>query len=182
LACNGYFSYACSSGACAILDTKVHCIPAVASSASLPTICADETSCGSDSFIVDGVTYSLTGNCECGYNREGNAYCTLRPGDSIFQKYIQIYKKWVASSKSLKCNTVRRDDDNCIRSVWNSDDYEHLLYYESYIAMYPQLQNNDACVKALFTNTFYEEQDDLDDDDDSAIWLAFSAVVALALN
>jgi hypothetical protein len=133
---------------------------------------------------VNGGNYTLTGDCECGYNNAGTAYCSLHPGDSIYQKYIQYYKKWAASSDVMKCNTFRRNAAYCRQSVWDSDDAELFEYYEAYTSMYPKLQNNDACVKAIYTNSFYQEQDDVqdvDDDDDSSLWLASSAVVALAL-
>jgi hypothetical protein len=157
-------------------------VPAVSSNATLPTTCDSVTSCGSKSFVVSDVNYTLTGDCECGYNNVGAAYCSLHPGDSIYQKYIQYYKKWAASSDVKKCNTIRRNAAYCMQSVWDNDDTELFQYYEAYTSMYPKLQNNDACVKAIYTNTFYEDQDDANDaDDDATLLLASSAVVALAL-
>jgi hypothetical protein len=85
--------------------------------------------------------------------------------------YRNYLAKWLSSSAVNKCNTARRVAANCQEAYWDEDSYLGLSYYKAYVDNYAAIQENDRCVKAIYTSqywdvaTVYSQPQDQDDDD-----------------
>lgn len=148
--CSGGVSYLCKTGEC-LKSTKFGnygtCKTSTTSVNSIPVICNDFTICTG----TDGV-YSYTGYCECGYNVNGASYCSLFNGDLPGQTYYNTWQKALVASNGV-CNTVRRFSTACLKQTEN---YNKVILSTWGFVMYPQMQNNDACVIEMITYDGYE--------------------------
>jgi hypothetical protein len=103
------------------------CAKTVKSKGQIPIKC---TNIGTDECIGESgdASHTVSNLCRCSNTSDGTAYCGLFPGDPLGQKYYAQLKKWFASGLGAKCNTVRRESFNCIKSQWNENDYYNLVY------------------------------------------------------
>mmetsp|Transcript_4832 Transcript_4832/g.9029 ORF Transcript_4832/g.9029 Transcript_4832/m.9029 type:complete len:363 (+) Transcript_4832:302-1390(+) len=172
----------CSTGSCEVysaLGTEGYCISAI-KSPSLQKTCTLDSDC----YGVSG-NITATGTCSCGYNVNGNAYCDLFPGDSEYTKYISLLVKYFHNAKvNSVCNVMARLNDDCIQQALSVDEYYFLKQYEYASQYYPEIQYNDACVKATYNSYYWDlvnnnNDIDDDDDDDSAGLLALVAAAYL---
>lgn len=174
--CNSYRNNLCSTGMCSTLNAEsAFCIDV--KSTKYPMECSDSDDCRS---TVDNTTQAFTySTCSCAYNALGSSYCGLFPGDAPYIKYIDYLAKWLTSSAVSKCNTARRIAANCQETYWNEADSMALSYYKAYVDNFAAIQQNDRCVQAIYTSTYWELAEDFqepqdDDDDDDSLWLIAS--------
>lgn len=174
----------CKSGYCSTYTDEKgeiinECLDAVKSKHSVPVDCTeDQDRCISED-------ESVISKCECGYNSDAKAYCKLLPGDSDYADLIEMYKDWVDSEEALNCNTVGRVSLNCMMSYWDYADYSTLKYYYYKIQYWPQIQDNEDCVKEIKTYEYWDAKEEYSDavDDDHALYLKLTAIfILLALS
>lgn len=132
------------------------CIPAPSFNISTtPVLCSQDSDCvGSN-----GVT-SFPGKCRCGYNPEGRRYCDLFPGDTAFTNYTKLLSQVMSliPAAQLPCQTTRRFQPDCLALLQNhlpnhSPNQLLLAYYSALEA--PVLQDNDMCVKTIYTPFYW---------------------------
>lgn len=174
----------CASGSCEVyspLGTEGYCVPGFVSP-SKPKACSLDTDCvGSNS-----QNNQVNGTCSCGYNEYGNSYCDLFTGDADYVTYIKYLVKYFSSAKvNSVCNVKARFNDDCKSQALSEDLYLLLKQYELASGFYPEIQLNDACVKATYQSLYWTlyygnaDSDDSDDDDDSGLVLAMAALAYL---
>ena len=151
--CNANFSAMCQNLLCKEDTEGGVCAGKVWSSKSLPVVCNRDEDCVS---VADAFLNSkFQGTCECGYNAEALAYCELFPGDEPYIKFLDSYKKWFSSHEIKLCNSARaRGITKCMESYYSSYLELAYSYYSAYL--YPQLQNNDLCMKKVVTSAYYK--------------------------
>jgi hypothetical protein len=100
--------------------------------------------------------------------------------------YRNYLAKWLSSSAVAKCNTARRMAAHCQQAYWDEDSYLGLSYYKAYVDNYAAIQENDRCVKAIYTSQYWDlaeaftaPQDE--DDDDFAVLMAVGWALASSL-
>eukprot|EP00359_Climacostomum_virens_P003450 CAMPEP_0204906842 /NCGR_PEP_ID=MMETSP1397-20131031/6183_1 /ASSEMBLY_ACC=CAM_ASM_000891 /TAXON_ID=49980 /ORGANISM="Climacostomum Climacostomum virens, Strain Stock W-24" /LENGTH=276 /DNA_ID=CAMNT_0052075847 /DNA_START=236 /DNA_END=1066 /DNA_ORIENTATION=- len=150
--CDSNISYMCASGSCskspkAKLGT---CVSAIRSVAKQPATCSSNLDCVG----VTSNNQTFTSSCSCGLNPEGNSYCSLFPGDAPGQNLMSLYSKFLNSTYIGTCNTGRRYSTECILSS-SFPEKEQLAMANLYFEFYPQLQNNDICIKQVFNNQYW---------------------------
>lgn len=125
------------------------------------------------------VGWAPQSKCECGYNPSGDQYCNLFPGDQPYQDYREWLNKWYNSTEVLKCNTLHRENSVCMQDWWDETSFTAFSYFWQWKTYYPQFQQNDECVREVYTSdywilkTAYNELDfDDNDDNDFALYLA----------
>jgi len=138
------------------------CIPAARSGTystpiTTPMLCTEDRGCvGSNG--VQGSRF--TSKCRCGYNSEGLSYCDLFPGDTAFVNYTKILKRVFSliPAAQLPCQTTRRFQPDCLALLQNNT---HTLQHNQLLLAYynaleaPMLQNNDQCVKEIYTPYYW---------------------------
>ncbi|CAG9331946.1 unnamed protein product [Blepharisma stoltei] len=167
--CENGFSHMCASATCSktgedFYSTIGVCTDAPMSTSALPTSCAADTDCqGTNS---DGLFLTT---CECGYTNPGKAFCKPFIGDVPGQNFI---KAWVSAMKATNkvCNTARRAANACLTVAGA---YESALMATWEFDYYTALQGNDACVKAVITDDYWQPS--------GSIFLMLSCISALFL-
>lgn len=158
-------------------STSPICFDPVVSAKDYPTTCSQNTDC-----LSSYTDQTLKSECSCGYNENGDSYCSLFGGDEPYQKLIKASKAWLSSSDVEKCNSARRRSIICMQDKMSEDDFWNLKYYYLYVTQYAKTIKNDKCVKEIYTPRFYEAEeksDDSDDDDGSSYGMALAALLAL---
>ncbi|CAG9321788.1 unnamed protein product [Blepharisma stoltei] len=145
---SGGINLICDSGFCLNNAGKSMCYPIPTSSASIPVECSSNSQCVSQAFGNDKLVF--TQQCTCGYNSNGQSYCPLFLGDSLWKRYFKILKKWIDSDQSLNCNTASRNSYNCMKNYWNQDDLDELAYFEAYASNYPIIYSIESCTMNVF--------------------------------
>jgi len=168
--CSSSYNDLCSSGRCASNDT-VNYYCTTPHSVEQPKICALNSDCQSNVDPVLNVTVESI--CQCAYSYKGYAYCGLFSGDEQVEEYRTYLAKWYNQTDINKCNTVRRTAINCIEEYSSPDFYIKYTYYLTQVDYYPLLQDNDKCVKQIYTDYYWTLLDQLKevDDDDTAVYL-----------
>lgn len=175
----------CASGSCNVtseLGTEGVCVPGFVSPFTEAKSCNYDTDCqGQNS---QGLT--VNGTCSCGYNVNGKSYCDLYTGDANYKKYIHYLVKYFSSPLvNSVCNVNARFNDNCMERAMSLDTYYFLKQYEYSSQNFPEIQANDACVRATYLQAYwdlYNNNQDIDDkdehdDDDSAAVLVVGVLV-----
>lgn len=152
--CSGQVSYFCQSGTC----WQNQCIEALISSNPIPTPCQDYTTCTSNITRNGMIFYS---DCICGNNQYGTRYCSLFAGDDYYFLFLSSMGNWLSSEVSGLCNTVRRFDSNCIKQFWDKPNYQELMLYYFKTNYYPQIQENDDCVRDIYTSFYWNLIEDI---------------------
>jgi hypothetical protein len=180
--CPGHINKLCKSSVCVLNGrTNYTCIDGPATQASLPSQCiagASQSACNSKPLYGYGESYFIP-LCECGYTLNGTAYCNLNPGDDYYQRFIEYERRWYNSTYVTKCNTQRRESLPCIETYW--DQYDQYLYYYAAATAYPQLQDNQDCVKHIYNQAFYSQISEDQDDDWGAVGALTGLLAMIAL-
>mmetsp|Transcript_14658 Transcript_14658/g.21362 ORF Transcript_14658/g.21362 Transcript_14658/m.21362 type:complete len:341 (-) Transcript_14658:370-1392(-) len=124
-------------------------------SKKLPTKCNSNSDCISE--VEDGV--SINSTCECGYNRDGQAYCSQQIGDPYNVDIYGILKKWY-NSEAENCNTYRRGNWTCMKDYMS--DWATYNYKKLYSENYPRIYDAEDCVLEVYQNDFYQAEKDYD--------------------
>lgn len=166
----------CSSGYCANGSCEGNI-----TSAELPQTCNADIACHSK----EG---SVAGTCECGYNSDATAYCTLFPEDPDFREMNTMLKKWYNSTLITNCNTSRRFANQCIAFNWvDYVDQPKYFYYTSRVQNWAKIQNNTACIKDTYNKDYWTLENNwqaiLDNDEiiEGEEWAAAVAAAILIL-
>lgn len=144
--CQNYQSNFCSSGNCGGPGGKGICIDGI-KPRYLDPQCEEDEDCPGESF---GWQYYST--CECGYNGDGKKYCKAFLGDYIGRLYVDRIKDWYNSAVVRECHTDKRASEECMQKWDGYQDYLKKMYYWMY---YPQLMQNDECVKEIYTSFYW---------------------------
>lgn len=158
LGCNstGSINYLCKSGFCVNLDTSV-CYPAPKSSGSHPRACTSNSQC--QSTATGKFNLIFDSSCQCGLNADATMYCALMPGDSIYDDYDSIVRKWVDSSSIKKCNTYGRFGNGCIETYWSHSEFKEFNRKMYKAISYPEIVNSDDCVLEWGFPEYYQVMD-----------------------
>jgi hypothetical protein len=150
--CEENTSFMCSSGSCKPFGKKslATCVKSIRSMAYVPKTCDNSGDCigQTDSDYVEG-------KCSCGVNGEGSAFCELFPGDPAGIHLRSLYTEFIQKGYNGVCNTARRYSTECILSS-NYPKKEELAIAALYYEFFPQLQNNDVCVKSIFNHQYWD--------------------------
>jgi len=167
---NGEVQALCSSGFCLESGNKSQCAEAPSLAGGVPTPCGSSNDCKANSI-------DITHSCRCGYNSDGQSYCSLFPGDKPYQKYFTYLKDWITwlSNNAQRCHTVARFSTNCLEENWKLDDADELRYYSYQAVHYPMLVNANKCALKAYAPDYYE----LEHEEDSAFYVAQAAVLLL---
>lgn len=158
----------CQSG----FSNGTYCLEAPVSK-SVPNMCTSSANCTSK-------TGQYTGYCYCGYNGQGNSYCSLFAGDSIALKAIQYTVKWLSSSAVLKAHSYNRLRYAYIRENWDKKDAYSFEYYNTYYTNFPLYYEAEDCALEVFGNNFYKAKAYLNSDDSDSFAYMTLAVSFLA--
>jgi len=151
--CAMQYSFFCETGSC----WQNQCVDAIKSANDLPTPCSTYKDCYSQ--VTSGMVFYS--DCICGYNKEGQGYCSLFSGDNYYSLYISSFSNWLSSEVSVLCNTERRFSTECIKKFWDKPNYQEMMlyYYKTYWYMF--IQKNDDCVEDVYTYLYWDLIDDI---------------------
>eukprot|EP00359_Climacostomum_virens_P000151 CAMPEP_0204897234 /NCGR_PEP_ID=MMETSP1397-20131031/621_1 /ASSEMBLY_ACC=CAM_ASM_000891 /TAXON_ID=49980 /ORGANISM="Climacostomum Climacostomum virens, Strain Stock W-24" /LENGTH=372 /DNA_ID=CAMNT_0052064955 /DNA_START=400 /DNA_END=1515 /DNA_ORIENTATION=- len=174
--CDSYVSMLCTTGQCfnATNSYEYTCVDAFESYATQPQKCSTQLDCNSKSVTKSGNLYS---DCSCGYNSAKQAYCNPMLGDSVSLNYLKNLKDWISSVKIHTCHTDRRFNQLCQKD-WEYEKYDALMVTQYAYSSYAKIQDNDECVKKIYTYEYWDFVADYDDDTDNA---STSLLIGLAL-
>lgn len=151
-ACYGSSSYFCATGTCEMGNFgKGICISPIVSNSPLPMTCHYDSDC-----VGTSGSLSFQSSCQCGYTTTGTAYCYPFLGDSVGQDYLYYWTRLVQTGANQQCNTQERFSLNCLKSLpapWNNAALAYFVLFQNY----PFLQENDSCVKAIYTDYYWQE-------------------------
>ena len=144
--CQGQYSSFCESGNCGGSGVKGICIDGIKPKYLQPK-CSVNSDCIGESF-----GWEFYSTCQCGYNSKGTKYCQPFLGDYIGKQYLQQLKDWYNSDTVNGCHTERRIAPQCMINWANYKSYLNSMYLWR---DYPLLQDNDQCVKAIYTQYYW---------------------------
>lgn len=149
--CKNYESISCDSGNCLAPGGFGHgvCVDSIKST-YIGNECEEDSDC-----IGEMNGYFILSKCECGYNLHGKQYCQPFLGDYYGSKYWELFREYVRGDIIHTCHTNRRFSSECMRK-W--EHYELYKYYYLTHKMYPLIQENDECVKSLFTSEYWDSE------------------------
>lgn len=147
-------SLACASGYAVMSGGQWVCSVAPISLTPNPMLCNPE----SQNQCQDS-TRKLNSPCLCGYNPEGQGYCSLFPGDAPVKEMFSLLA--ILTNGNGVCNTYSRFSFNCYA---RSDMRGYLEQYYNFAASwdqvvmnsYPATQNNPPCVQSVYTSDYWE--------------------------
>ncbi|CAG9333460.1 unnamed protein product [Blepharisma stoltei] len=172
----------CQSGTCALKNESEPnvwaCTIPLKNPQKLPTLCTTSDQCYSNKDPNFSPAYSIVQPCTCGWNKDRSSFCPLFPGDPPYFQYTQQHLKWLQSSEINKCNTVRREAEECQNDYWDSKNVELHKYYQGIVLYYAQMQESEDCVIKIFLRDWKDAEKDLDE---SALFYAVSLVYLMAI-
>mmetsp|Transcript_28047 Transcript_28047/g.27734 ORF Transcript_28047/g.27734 Transcript_28047/m.27734 type:complete len:336 (+) Transcript_28047:78-1085(+) len=182
--CTNNYNPLCSSQACATVQGKNYCQAQVKSLNSLPAYCTDSSNCPAYFDIAIGAQVNT--QCICGLNGFGDSFCSLAPGDEPYLNSTLWLTKWYTSKAINMCHTSMRTGKLCMQTYWDYDSYTAFQYFAAYSQNYPLYQFNDQCVRNIYTNAFWELEEQYmksiqptDNDDNSAVIAAIGGFLSL---
>jgi len=154
--CDSNISRTCASNFCVCLQgpnvSKGVCAGSPVSPL-LPRPCSSSNDCGA--IASDGRTYKS--HCTCGYTTYGNSYCSLFPADTPYIQYLSLLQEFIASPKlDTSCNVKGRFSPDCIKKVKGNAWYTQYRRAELLVNLYPQLQDNQSCIRQTFTREYWQ--------------------------
>jgi hypothetical protein len=160
----GYVSLACESLRCNASSSTAEdgrCIEAGTQTKRTP--------CSSDDECVVSTSFgeTMTLECKCGHDVDGNSYCQVSFGDNEYSDFMNLIKEVVDSDSSVDCNAKGKLTAGCVKAIMGSQTYEEYLYYVAEGANWPLHVNNDDCVIGVLDPIYYNGDNPDDDDDDS---------------
>ena len=87
---NGSVNYLCESGYCVDVATSI-CYSAPTVGKSFPVACEADQDCQSTPTGPFGLV--IENQCSCGLNPTGTKYCSVLPGDSVYDDYDDMVRK-----------------------------------------------------------------------------------------
>jgi len=149
------YSNICASGACFnnAIDDRGYCVEAPKSYPSFPMTCESSSDCVG----FNSAHQQFFGQCECGFNPEGQKYCQPFSGDLPGLTYIAQIKPIMTSSAMNLCQTTRRYYSDCLDMAASSLGINSDLYFSAQLNFtnYAQYIGNDACVKSIITASYW---------------------------
>lgn len=170
---SGDINYLCKSGFCANVGTSV-CHPAPQSAGKTPVMCLKDSYCLSKPVGLTNVVFNTT--CNCGLNDMSEMFCSLFPGDSVYNEYDSMVRDWIDSDDILKCNTYGRFGSGCMKTHWSSSKYKEFTrkMYKAY--NYAQIITTDDCMIEISFPEYYNALED-----SSEARFIFAALLGLIL-
>lgn len=149
-------SYLCSTGSCFANGTSFDgvCTKAPVSVNPLPTTCTMNGQCIGKNTLGQ----SFQGTCTCGYNLQGNSYCSVFSGDAPGVAFFKTLKKILTNTTAVSlCQTTRRLQFDCFNIVANAVGASNTTWYAQMLnfTMYPYFIGNDQCVKSVYTSQYW---------------------------
>jgi hypothetical protein len=152
LECKDFTNLICEKIQCGLVKGKYQCVePSV--SKTLPLPCTVQGDCTDKN-------HKFYSECSCGMNKDRQKYCRPFPGDSVSVSLLKSLKGWVSSKSILACSSERRWDFNCMRK-WEPKLYDRLKYDILHYYNYSVIQNNDKCIKEIFTYMYWDAKEDM---------------------
>lgn len=152
--CSKGRNYACDSNSCGLVNSIYTCLDPYGKKGSNPVSCSSSADCNSQGDML--YNYVSEGVCSCGHNENADKYCDVLPGESEYQSFLEMSKKWHSGKAVLKCNTMRRRADKCIKDWWGYSNKIKLLYWTKLVWEYPILVDMDYCVETALHGEFKE--------------------------
>lgn len=146
----------CKSSLCAELNGANYCVMQLNSFNYIPTPCQYSSDCVSTSDPFFGNNFELTSSCDCAYNTGSSRYCSLFPGDQPGQLYLNQLALWYQSAEMNNCNTLRRHDEDCMSSWWDSKNTTYYMWYNLNYKLYSFSQNTPDCVAQVYLQNWWE--------------------------
>ncbi|CAG9335575.1 unnamed protein product [Blepharisma stoltei] len=153
-------SNVCSSTKCAKNNEgKFLCTGPIVSNGQIPVQCtyAYNSTAGCESKVDTSTGAEIYTICNCAWNKNGDSYCGLQPGDSPQAALLTEIQNWQNSAAIEKCHTYWRNPTfvnskiQCAYEYYGSKPYSILLYRYIYAIMYVAAFNSEDCV----LNTFF---------------------------
>lgn len=123
----GEINYLCESGYCIDFGVSI-CYPAPKLLLGSGKVCNTAADCASSETGMFNLIFYST--CQCGLNSEGFQYCSLMPGDSIYDSYDSMVREWIGSKYIKNCNTYGRFGKGCMETYWGSKKTKEFTYKE----------------------------------------------------
>jgi hypothetical protein len=150
--CTNNRSLICSSGSC----YNGYCIGLLANDKGAGSLCDTNSDCTSSKYYMPIYPFYFYSECQCGM--DGKSYCSQFNGDPSMVNYLSTLLKWVRSGSIKNCNTVRRFSYGCMESVWSSNSFALLKYYELLAFNYTQIATSQDCVLSVYFPYYLEYQ------------------------
>jgi len=158
-------SLACASGYAVMAGGQWICSPPPVSATTVPMFCDPSL----PNQCPDS-TRKLNNPCQCGYTAQGQAYCSLFPGDPPVTQLFSLLV--LLTNGNGVCNTYSRFSYNCYA---RTDMRGYLEQYYNFAALwdqvvlndFPTTQNNPPCVQSVYTSDYWELVTALQDYQDS---------------
>lgn len=139
---SGEINYLCESGFCINFGVSI-CYPAPKLLLPTSEACSTDSDCKSSETGMFNLIFNSS--CQCGLNSEGNKYCSLLPGDSIYNDYDSMVKEWINSKYIKNCNTYGRFGKNCMETYWGSKKTQEFTYKEFKAMNFTSFYNAEDC-------------------------------------
>lgn len=166
---SGEINYLCESGFCMNIGMSV-CYPAPKHKNPTNT-CSTQNDCISEK--TGQLNLQFFSNCTCGLNSERSKYCTLFPGDNIYNDYDDMVRNWIESDDAKKCNTYGRFGKYCMERHKSKSWLAEFTYKEYKAMSFAQVHNANECV----LKTLIPEYQKVEEDDESS----YSKILVLSL-
>jgi hypothetical protein len=144
----------CQSGVCynnGTSDLGVCTTPP--KSLHLPLKCESSNDC----IGMNSMNQTFQGQCICGYNNNGDSYCSAHAGDGPGKLYIDVMSVLLKAGAMAGCQTARRHYSDCLDMVAAKLGQNANIWYSAFMNFtnYPAYIDNDNCVKSIITNEFW---------------------------
>lgn len=168
----------CEDEQCYIFpDGSARCIEVLETNGKANAFCTDSYGCQSKfSKRVGGV---VLGECQCGLNAEGTAYCSNFLGDGYTKKYFEFLQKWGEGNEIEKCNIDVAFSPSCIKSRGGKSKYNEFVYYQFMSKYQAVVKDGLKCALSVLVPTFNFKLETLSSEQVSiSFGLALSATFA----
>ena len=160
-----YYSSTCAGLSCAVVDVMQDvfiCLDTWTTKNSGP--CTLNSACqGVSTFKGKTYSYSRYGQCTCGANTDGNAYCRQHLGDPVSKPILDGIDKTRDSPKFLNvCNTAARFGLNCKRRVLSNDDFNVFLTAVLYERHFANIYKSEDCLIQVYAPQYWFYNQDPD--------------------
>jgi hypothetical protein len=158
----GEINYLCESGFCINVGMSV-CYPAPAHYDKIVK-CSTNNDCISKP--TGQLKMQFFSECLCGLNSDREGFCSLFPGDDIYNDYDDMIRTWLNSDDVLKCNTYGRFGKYSMETFKGKDWVDEFTYKE-FRAMNLSLVHNakDCVLETLLPS--YKKPEEKEESDSS---------------
>ena len=150
----------CEDEQCFIFaDGTARCIEVLETEGKANAFCTDNYGCQSKfNKRVQGV---VLGQCQCGLNSEGTAYCSNFLGDGYTKKYFEFLKEWGQGDNIEKCNIDVAFTPSCIQSRGGKSRHDEFVYYQFMSKYQAIIKGGLKCALSVLIPTFNIKLEDL---------------------